>query len=131
MPLESGQDVRRQLATPIQYEKGVGERLAAVLERIGLRTVRDVLFFFPRDYEDVSRICPIQELNAAEPVTVLGTITEAELRNTGPGKSVMGVVVRDQTQSLRAVWFKILNPTITTSHTSSCSDVLNISCIRS
>jgi ATP-dependent DNA helicase RecG len=105
MPLESPQDVRQQLARPIQFEKGVGPQLAQVLERIGLRTVRDVLFFFPRDYEDVSRICSIEDLSAGEPVTILGTITEAELRNTGPGKSVFGVVVRDATQSLRAVWF--------------------------
>ncbi len=82
MAAEPGQDVREQLAKPVQYVKGVGPRLAQVLQRIGLRTVQDVLFFFPRDYEDVSRIRPIEELDAAEPVTVLGTITEAELRNT-------------------------------------------------
>lgn len=105
MAAEPGQDVREQLAKPVQYVKGVGPRLAQVLQRIGLRTVQDVLFFFPRDYEDVSRIRPIEELDAAEPVTVLGTITEAELRNTGPGRSVLGVVIRGQSQSLRAVWF--------------------------
>ena len=42
------------LATPVQFLKGVGPARAELLERLGLHTVRDVLFFFPRDYQDLS-----------------------------------------------------------------------------
>jgi len=42
------------LATPLQYLKGVGPARAELLERLGLHAVRDVLFFFPRDYQDIS-----------------------------------------------------------------------------
>ncbi len=105
MSTEPEQEVIQQLAKPLQYLKGIGPRLSQVLARLGLRTVHDVLFFFPRDYEDVSRICPIEELNGAEPVTVMGTIAEAELRNTAPGRSILGVLIRDPSQVLRAVWF--------------------------
>ena len=37
------------LATPVQFLKGVGPQRAELLERLGLHTARDVLFFFPRD----------------------------------------------------------------------------------
>ena len=42
------------LATPVQFLKGVGPARAELLDRLGLHTVRDVLFFFPRDYQDLS-----------------------------------------------------------------------------
>ena len=38
----------QRLLTPVQFLKGVGPQRAEMLDRLGLRTVRDVLFFFPR-----------------------------------------------------------------------------------
>ncbi|HYW79025.1 MAG TPA: hypothetical protein VE890_05580, partial [Thermoguttaceae bacterium] len=44
----------QQLATPAQFLKGVGPQRAEILDRLGLRTARDVLFFLPRDYQDLT-----------------------------------------------------------------------------
>lgn len=38
----------------IRYLKGVGEKRAAQLARLGIRTVDDLLGFYPRDYVDYS-----------------------------------------------------------------------------
>ena len=50
------------LATPVQFLKGVGPQRAELLERLELRFARDVLFFFPRDYQDMSQLRAIAEL---------------------------------------------------------------------
>ena len=41
-----------RLSTPIQYVKGVGPKLSKILERKGIQTVEDALYFLPRAYED-------------------------------------------------------------------------------
>ena len=43
----------------IRYLKGVGEKRAAQLTRLGIRTVDDLLGFYPRDYVDYSHPYPV------------------------------------------------------------------------
>ena len=93
------------LATPVQFLRGVGPARAELLERLGLRTVRDVLFYFPRDYEDYTDRREIAELEPGKFQTVIGTVEEFEVRNTALGRSVLGVLVRSGSDYLRAVWF--------------------------
>ena len=93
------------LATPVQYVKGVGERRAELLDRLGLRAARDVLFFFPRDYEDLTDRRQIPDLEEGALQTVCGVVEEIELRNTGTGRCVLGVLIRSEGDYLRAVWF--------------------------
>ena len=64
-----------------------------------------MLFNFPRDYQDASRLVAIAEAEDGELVSICGTVEEVELRNTGPGKTYLGVLVKDDTEHLRAVWF--------------------------
>ena len=84
---------------------GVGPRRAEMFERLGLRTARDVLFFFPRDYEDLTDQRQVDDLEEGALQTVRGTVEEIDLRNTAAGRCVLGVLVRAQTGHLRAVWF--------------------------
>jgi len=93
------------LTTPVQFLKGVGPKRADLLSRLHLKTARDVLFFFPRDYQDMSELRAIDRLEENQPLSVCGVVEEIDLRNTGPGKSVLGVLIRQGTHFLRAVWF--------------------------
>jgi ATP-dependent DNA helicase RecG len=93
------------LATPVEFLKGVGQYRAELLERLGLRTVRDLLFFFPRDYEDLTDRREIANLEEGSLQSVLGVVEDVELRNTGAGRCVLGVLVRGATGHLRGVWF--------------------------
>ena len=95
----------KQLTTPLQFLKGVGPDRAKLLERIGLRTASDVMFCFPRSYQDMTDLRPIERLEENTPLSVCGIVEEVEIRNTGPGRSVLGVLVRQETQYLRAIWF--------------------------
>ena len=96
---------RQLLATPVQFLKGVGPDRVAAFDRLGLKTARDLLFFFPRDYQDVARVRSLAELEEDELVSIRGVVEEIDLRNTGPGRSMLGVLVRQGGDYLRAVWF--------------------------
>ena len=94
-----------RLATPVQFVKGVGAPRAEMLQRLGLRTAADLLFLFPRDYRDASQLLPIGELREEQPASVCGVVEEVELRNTGPGRCVLGVLIRQDQEHLRVLWF--------------------------
>jgi len=94
-----------RLATPVQFLKGVGPKRAELLAKLDLRFAFDVLFFFPRDYQDMSELREIDQLEEKLPSSVCGTVEEIDLRGTGVGNSVLGVLVRQGTHYLRAVWF--------------------------
>ena len=57
--------VRFRLDAPVQFLKGVGERRAELLARIGIRTARDLLFHIPFRYLDATQITPIARVRDA------------------------------------------------------------------
>jgi ATP-dependent DNA helicase RecG len=93
------------LATPVQFLKGVGPARAELLERMELRTAADVLFFFPRDYEDMSELRSVAALKEGAPVSVCGVIEEVDQRDSKEGRSLVGALIRDGNHYLRALWF--------------------------
>ena len=65
------------LSTDIQYIKGVGDAIAARFRKLGVSTVGDLLYNFPRDYEDWSKITPIMETLFGEPCCIRSRIVNA------------------------------------------------------
>lgn len=93
------------LMTPTQYLKGVGPNRAETLAKLGLRTARDVVFFFPRDYRDLTALTNIRELEEGPTYRLVGSVEEIDLRNAGPGRSILGVLVKQENEYVRAIWF--------------------------
>ena len=93
------------LATPVKFLKGVGPQRAEVIERLGLKSARDVLFFFPRTYQDMTDLRDVDQLEEDKLQSVCGTVEEFELRGSQPGKCVLGVLVRSTSGHLRGLWF--------------------------
>ena len=62
------------LQTSIQYLKGVGEKRAALLRRLGIRTVGDLLAHVPRAYEDWQTVYPIAQAPLGVPSCVRGIV---------------------------------------------------------
>lgn len=93
------------LRTPVQIMKGVGPQRAELLVKLGLRTAADVLFHFPRSYQDFSALRPIAQLEPGQLASVVGIIEDVDVRTTASGKSLLGILVRDGVHYLRCVWF--------------------------
>jgi len=93
------------LATSVQFLKGVGPARAELVERLGLHTVSDVLFFFPRDYQDLSDERDVDQLEEGKLQSVRGVVEDIDHRNTSAGGCVLGVSVRCRTGHVRAIWF--------------------------
>lgn len=94
-----------ELKTAIQFLKGVGPDRAKLLERLNVRTVQDLLFLFPRDYVDLSERRQVTEFEAGEPTSIVAEIAEIEQRVSASGKSIVGVLFRQQDEYFRGVWF--------------------------
>jgi ATP-dependent DNA helicase RecG len=86
--------------------QGVGPRHAETLVSLGMQTLGDMLYYFPRRYEDYSQLKPIKDLFYGNVVTVLGTIQSVHNRPIRGGKSsIIEVVISDGTGSLRISFF--------------------------
>lgn len=96
----------QQLATPAQYMKGVGPQRAELLEKLDLHIARDVLFFFPRDYQDMSVLTAIDELVEGQSASICGDVVEVEQKNS-PGKTILGVLIKQGSNFLRMTWFNM------------------------
>ncbi|MGH2625553.1 MAG: ATP-dependent DNA helicase RecG, partial [Anaerolineales bacterium] len=73
------------LATQLQYVKGVGPQRAKLLEKKGLATVEDALFFVPIRHEDRTRLTPLRSIQVGQVVTCAGTI--AGISPPPPGRA--------------------------------------------
>ena len=93
------------LNTPLSSLPAVGQVRSAKLSKIGLRTVRDLMFHFPRDYEFPAPPTPISDLNEGVPASLIGVIADAEMISRMPGKSVFGAIVENQTGAVRILFF--------------------------
>jgi ATP-dependent DNA helicase RecG len=88
-----------------QFVKGVGPARFEKLQRLGIQTVGDLLFHFPRTYEDLSDIRLIAQLQAGKMQTACGEVVEIEGKRLADGRSVVSVVLHDGEHCLEGVWF--------------------------
>ena len=94
------------LSAPVTVLTGVGPRLAQNLSRLGIRTLHDLLYYFPRRYDDYTKLKPINRLFYGDEVTVIGTVQSINKRNIRNGRDqIVEAVVSDGTGSLRLTWF--------------------------
>lgn len=93
------------LATSTQFIRGVGPSRAVTLQRLGLHNASDMLFFLPRDYEHPAPRTRIADLKEDQPASFVATIIEVEMKSTAGGKSILGVLVEDESGAARLMFF--------------------------
>ncbi|OGZ93169.1 MAG: hypothetical protein A2131_00495 [Candidatus Sungbacteria bacterium GWC2_49_10] len=94
------------LNTPIESAARVHRRIIPALKRLGIRTLRDLLFHFPLRYDDFSNEKDIAGIFPGETVTVRGVIEKVSLHRTFRKKMALTeAVLRDETGKIKAVWF--------------------------
>ncbi len=98
------------LDTPVQFVPGVGPRRARELERVGVHTLEDLLYYLPRRWLDRSLIVSIGELSLSDQeVTVVGKVAAFRTLNRGFGSRRFELELTDNTGVLRGVWFQGLH----------------------
>lgn len=98
-------DIMRGLQTPVSVIKGVGDRMVGLFARLGVHTVNDLLNFFPRDYDDYTRLLPINRLMPKEKVVVIGTVREAEVRIGKGGRKDFQITLDDGAGLMSVTFF--------------------------
>lgn len=96
----------QSLLTPIEYLKGVGSSRAELLTReTGIRTFRDLLYYFPYRYDDRTKLHSISQIH--EELTnaqVIGWFHDLRFEGTGLKKRLIGYF-SDETGMVEVVWF--------------------------
>ena len=92
------------LDTPIQFIKGVGPKRAEVLHSLGISTIKDLLYYFPRKYVDRTSLSTIGSIQESDEVNLVGRVKSVNLRRMKKGNFVTANVA-DHTGSIRLMWF--------------------------
>ncbi len=103
-PKSLSSEDKRGLDLPVTTVKGVSKALAAKFSRLGVKTIRDLLYFFPRRHLDYSQRKSIAELKEGEEQTILGIVWQARVATFG-GRQGTEAIIGDDTGNVRAVWF--------------------------
>ena len=93
-----------RLDTPVKYLKGVGERRAEALDRLGIRTARDLLWHLPHRYIDASTVTPLAKAELGHEVAGVGRVVAKGVLPTRRGLRIFHAVLRDDSGVLECVW---------------------------
>lgn len=92
------------LDTSVQYVKGIGERTAKLLAKLSVETVEDLIYHFPRRYEDYSQLVKIKNIKPGS-LTLKVKVQSVYKRYARRGLHITEALVSDNTGSLKIIWF--------------------------
>lgn len=94
------------LDTSLNRLHGIGPKFLIKLKKLGMETVRDLLWHFPSRYEDFSKIYKIADLIPHQEATIQATIDEIGIRRSWRRRFfIVEALLSDDSGSIRAVWF--------------------------
>ena len=94
------------LEAPVMSLKGVGETRREQLQRLGVETVRDLLFLFPYRYDDYTQMKPISQLAPGENVSIIGVIEDVHAFSMKNGGKRIESFLSDGSLRLQLNWFQ-------------------------
>jgi ATP-dependent DNA helicase RecG len=96
-----------KLTSSIKILPGVGPKMAVCLEKLGIETIRDLVYYYPRVWQDFSQFRPVVGLRLDEEVIIKAKIVSvSEVRTKRKWMSLIEVVLSDDAgDELKAVWF--------------------------
>ena len=89
----------------IETLKGIGEKTAKLFEKVGIRTIDDLLHYYPRGYDTYGEPKTIGELSEDETGTVEGFLKSGATGVHVNGLSIVQATISDMTGKLRLVWY--------------------------
>ena len=103
---EKFKENRKANETDVTYVKGVGPKVAYKLNKLGIYTAQDLIFYFPRKHVDYSSRTLIRDLKEGTTTTVFGYIKSVSSFNTRNNLSVTKVTVADESGRLDLSFFQ-------------------------
>ncbi len=92
------------LDLPVTAVKGISTALSGKFGKMGVKTVRDLLYFFPHRHLDYSQLKSISQLIEGEEQTIIANVWQAQETRPG-GRRSTEAIVGDETGNIRVVWF--------------------------
>jgi ATP-dependent DNA helicase RecG len=92
------------LDSPVTVIQGISTNLATKFSRLGVKTVRDLLYFFPHRHLDYSQRKLISHLTEGNEETIVANVWQAQVAFIG-GRRSTEAIVGDETGNVRVVWF--------------------------
>lgn len=89
----------------VMYVKGVGPKVAYMLNKLGIYTANDLICYFPRKHVDYSSRTPIRNLKEGDTTTIFGYITGVSIYNSQKGLSITRVQVADDSGKIELTFF--------------------------
>jgi ATP-dependent DNA helicase RecG len=91
------------LEQSLTYLTGVGPKSAERLAKLGLYTVKDLLFYYPREHIDYANQVNIRQLQAGATVTLVGTVRRCTCFNSprNPKLTILELVIKDATGQIK------------------------------
>jgi len=106
-----------ELNTSVQFLTGVGPVMAKKLKRLGIQNIRDLLFYFPRRWDDYSKPQMISKLQIGQEAIIKASIGQIkQSRTRRRWMSIIEALLADDSGQIKAIWFnqpflmKILKP---------------------
>jgi ATP-dependent DNA helicase RecG len=98
--------ISESLTKDISFVKGVGEARVKLLNKLGIQTIEDILYYFPRNYEDRTKMKKIIELIDGEIVCIKAIVfSRMAVKKIRKGLSIYKLVLRDDTGTITATWY--------------------------
>lgn len=94
-----------ELKASVTRVKGIGKQQADILEKVGIRTIGDMLYYLPRRYDDYTRLLPISKLRPDMVVTIIGTVAHTEIRIGKNNRQDFAMSLDDGSGTLNAIFF--------------------------
>ena len=89
----------------IETLKGIGEKTAKLFEKVGIRTIDDLLHYYPKGYDTYGEPKAIGELSEDETGAVEGFLKSGATGVHINGLSIVQATISDMTGKLRLVWY--------------------------
>jgi len=98
-----------RLSDPVSEVRGVGPRYLKYLNKLGIKTVKDLLWHFPFRYEDFSQIKKIKDLQPNETCSIIATIDKINVyRSLRKRMPIINAKAFDDTGTINIIWFNQL-----------------------
>ncbi|MFH1710072.1 MAG: ATP-dependent DNA helicase RecG [bacterium] len=91
--------------TQVRYLKGVGPKLAEILSKIGIETVEDLIYHFPREYEDRRNPVPVAKLVPGMESLIKVKLMKISAGRTKRNFSIIKGKVKDDSGGASVIWF--------------------------